>query len=64
VSLVFEHFCEETAKNPTYPRNDLLDFFLVTLALENVPDLLQTDILLVTEADDLIKGTEEFERVG
>ena len=47
----------------TYTGNDILNLLLVTLHLENTSDLHDVDLFPEAQAHDLIKGTDELERV-
>lgn len=47
-----------------YPRDYLLDLFLVRLAFQHIPDLLETRVLFVSQGYNLIESTEQLERVG
>ena len=47
----------------TYPCNYLLDLFLVTLHLQNTPNLHQPDLLSIPQTHDLVKRSEQLKRV-
>lgn len=42
----------------TYPRNDFLDPFLVALHLQERLDLLQSQVLSITQRDHFVKRTQ------
>ena len=47
----------------TYAGNDILNLLLVTLHLENTPDLHDVDLFPEAQAHDLVEGTNKLERV-
>lgn len=49
-----------TTAAPTYSRDNLLNLLLVRFTLEDVPYLLQRNVLLVPQADDFVKRAEQF----
>ena len=47
-----------------HPCNDFLDFLLMRLHLQHAPDLHQIDVFPITQADDLVKSTQQLKRLS
>jgi len=51
------------ATEKTNPSDDLLDLLFVRFSLENTSNLLDRDVLPVSEGDDLVESCDEVEGV-